>query len=135
MMLTTKEKRRQKQEFAEFAESVVPWLTSALEYLETDAWTMSVDANGVYQPGKASHERPDELVHETQHPRGRMILRIPAGVPNAKRDLDERRERLHYVASIMLIGTIGTRATNAVLADVRDRFGLTKIRTPKGMRY
>ena len=134
-MLTTKEKRLQKQEFSEFAESVVPWLTSALEYLDEDAWTMSVDDKGIYQPGKAPQDRPDELIHETQYPRGRMILRVPEGIPNAKRDLDERRDRLHYVASIMLIGTIGTRAANAALSDVRDRFELAKIRTPKGMRY
>ena len=134
-MLTRTEKRLQKQEFSEFAESVVPWLTSALEYLDADAWTMSVDDKGIYQPGKPSQDRPNELVHETHHPRGRMILRVPEGIPTAKRDLDERRERLHYVASIMLIGTVGTRAANAALADVRERFELTKVRTPKDMRY
>jgi len=94
-MQTTKQKRQTKQNFEQFSEQILPWLESALDYLDSNYWEFSVSKKGKYEPAvQLIEDPPEDFVFETEEPRGKILFRLPRQQIRTVEELANAQERV-----------------------------------------
>ena len=128
-MQTTKQKRQTKQNFEQFSEQILPWLESALDYLDSNYWEFSVSKKGKYEPAvQLIEDPPEDFVFETEEPRGKILFRLPRQQIRTVEELANAQERVWKTVSVALIATVGVSIANQALSDLREAYGFKKVR-------
>ena len=77
-MQTRFDKRQEKENFRQLRESVIPWLTDVLDYLDEAFWWFAVSRKGKYRPGQQLLTDPPQAFElQTTQPVGQIRFRVP----------------------------------------------------------
>jgi len=129
-MQTAKQKQQTKRNFDHFEEQILPWLESALDYLNPIYWVFSVNKRGKYLPAvQLVSDPPGNFLFETEDPRGRIRFKLPSQQIRTEEELLEVRRKVWKTVSIALIATVGVTRANRSLSDLREKYELQKIKT------
>jgi len=127
------QKAHSKAYFEDIAIRVPLWLERVLTYYDQTQWVFLVDKKGKFLPAERLQEMDAPRSLEVSSPLSReglkssVQLTLPKKEPYSWTQMKVDIERVHKMASVVLISTVGIGRANKILQDLREKWDLKKV--------